>query len=106
MGERNVIMSGNHRSFFRYAMLSVFIFALAGCGSKESKWFGTYQSTEGQLQLKDDHKGTFTTNGMSTDVTWELVNDQKIIVHMGIPIELFKTSTGLRDQQGTEWKKK
>jgi len=106
MGERNVIMSGNHRSFFRYAMLSVFIFALAGCGSKESKWFGTYQSTEGQLQLKDDHKGTFTTNGTSNDVTWEMVNDEKIIVHLGFPIELFKTSTGLRDQQGLEWKKK
>lgn len=99
-------MSRNHRSIFRYALLSLFVFALAGCGSKESKWFGTYTSSQGQLQLKDDHKGTLTMNGTSSDITWELVNDQKIIVHFMIPIELFKTSTGLRDQEGTDWKKK
>jgi hypothetical protein len=99
-------MSQNHRSIFRYVILSLFVFALAGCGSKESKWLGSYQSSQGQLQLKNDHKATLTMAGTSNDATWEMVNDDKIIVHFGIPIELFKTSTGLRDQEGTEWKKK
>ena len=85
MGERNVIMSGNHRSFFRYAMLSVFIFALAGCGSNESKWFGTYQSTEGQLQLKDDHKATLTMAGTSNDATWEMVTTIRLSFISGSP---------------------
>ncbi len=99
-------MLRNHRSIFAYAMLAISTLVLAGCGSKESKWFGTYQSAQGQLQLKDEHKGTLTMAGTTGDVTWELVNDEKIIVHAIIPIEMFKTSTGLRDQEGTEWKKK
>ena len=99
-------MFRQHRSIFAYAMLTLSTLVLAGCGSKESKWEGTYTSSQGELQLKGDHKGSVTVKGSATDITWEMVNDEKIIVHFGIPMELFKTSTGLRDQEGTDWKKK
>jgi len=84
------------------------VVSLGGCGSKESKWEGVYTNTKepGTLELKPEHKGTLKMGPTSGDVTWEIAADDKIIVHALTPIEMFKTSDGLRDQEGTAWKKK
>lgn len=81
--------------------------ALAGC-DKEAKWEGVYVNTKDQstLELKPEHKAALKMAGVAGDVTWEIAGDDKITVHAGIPIEMFKTSEGLRDQEGTAWKKK
>lgn len=100
-------MLRHHRSIFAYAMLALSTLVLAGCGSKESKWVGTYEAPGGmRLELKPDHKGTINALGKPDDITWEIASDEKIIVHTPIPIEMLKTSTGLRDPQSMDWKKK
>src|SRR5262245_48685882 len=82
---------------------------LSGCGDKEAKFYGTYDNTKekGQLVIKAEHKGTLSMGGdPAAEITWEAAGDDKIIVHFGIPMTLFLTSEGLRDQEGTVWKKK
>jgi hypothetical protein len=44
-------------------------------------------------------------SGTKGDITWEIAGDDKIIVHIPIPMEMFQTSDGLRDTEGTVWKK-
>jgi hypothetical protein len=76
--------------------------------SGDAKWLGTYKnSKEGStLVLGADHKGTLDAAGQKGDITWEIAGDDKIVVHAGIPIEMFRTSDGnLRDQESTDWKK-
>jgi hypothetical protein len=88
---------------------------VAGCkkdtpkaGSGDAKWLGAYKnSKEGStLVLQPEHKGTLDAAGQKGDITWEIAGDDKIIVHAGIPIEMFRNADGnLRDQESTEWKK-
>lgn len=80
----------------------------AKAASADSKWLGTYKSGKdgSTLVLQTDHKGTLDVTGTKGDLTWEIAGDDKIIVHAGIPIEMFRNSDGtLRDQEGTDWKK-
>ena len=79
-----------------------------GCGDKSSKLYGTYKSDKigGTLVLQQDHKGTLDMTGTKGDITWELASDDKIIVHIPIPMNLFINSDGsLRDDEGNVWKK-
>jgi len=81
---------------------------LASC-SKESKWEGVYVNSQdkSELELKPEHKGTLKMGSVSTsELTWEIKGDDKIVVNVPFPIEMFMVTGGLRDQQGTEWKKK
>ena len=88
-------------------MTVLFAFALAGCGSKESKFEGVYQSSKehARMELKPDHKGTLSINGQTNDISWEMLADDKISVNFGMKIEMLKTSEGLIDPEGTIWKK-
>jgi hypothetical protein len=89
-------------------LMTVFIaFALVGCGSKESKFEGVYQSSKehARMELKPDHKGTITVDGRTNDVSWEMIADDKISVNFMMKIEMLKTSEGLIDPEGTVWKK-
>lgn len=82
--------------------------ALTGCpGSKESRWEGTYINSQdhSKIELKGDHKGVLTVGSQANDITWEVVSDEKIIVHFGIPIEMLKTTDGMTDPQAVSWKK-
>ena len=74
---------------------------------KQAKWLGTYKNTKDSstLVLQPEHKGTLDMSGTKGDVTWEVAGDDKIIVHAAIPISMFQTSDGLRDEEGTVWKK-
>src|SRR5690348_16146087 len=81
--------------------------AAAPASSSESKWLGTYKNAKdgSTLVLQADHKGTLDAAGTKGDLTWEVAGDDKIIVHAGIPIEMFRNSDGnLRDQESTDWK--
>jgi hypothetical protein len=80
---------------------------VAGCGDKDAKWYGTYKNKEGAtLTLQAEHKGTLDMSGTKAEVTWETTGDDKIAVHAGIPISMFRNSDGsLRDEEGTVWKK-
>ena len=82
--------------------------AATTASSGESKWLGTYKNAKdgSTLVLQSDHKGTLDAAGTKGDITWEISADDKIIVHAGIPIEMFRNSDGnLRDQESTDWKK-
>lgn len=74
---------------------------------KDAKWLGSYKNSKdgSSLVLQTDHKGTLDMGGTKGDVTWEVAGDDKIVVHAGIPISMFQTSEGLRDEEGTVWKK-
>ena len=90
------------------SLLIVAALALTGCG-KEAKWEGTYISSKdkSELELKPEHKGTLKVGNVTTsELSWEIKSDEKIVVNVPYPIEMFKISGGLRDQEGTEWKKK
>jgi hypothetical protein len=78
-----------------------------GAADKDAKWLGTYKNSKDSstLVLQTDHKGTLDMAGAKHDVTWEIAGDDKIIVHAVIPISMFQTSDGLRDEEGTVWKK-
>jgi len=81
---------------------------MGGC-SKEGKWEGTYVNSKdkSELELKSEHKGTLKVGAVSTsELSWEIKGDDKIVVNVPYPIEMFKISGGLRDQEGTEWKRK
>jgi hypothetical protein len=81
--------------------------AEAATKDKEAKWLGSYKNTKenGTLVLQAEHKGTLDMSGTKGDITWEIAGDDKIIVHIPIPMEMFQTSDGLRDTEGTVWKK-
>jgi hypothetical protein len=85
----------------------LFAFVLSGCSSKESRWEGTYLNTQdhGKMELKGDHKGVLTMGGQTSDISWEVVSDEKIIVHFMMEIPMLKTSDGMTDPQGVTWKK-
>ncbi|HEY2587630.1 MAG TPA: hypothetical protein VGI81_17925, partial [Tepidisphaeraceae bacterium] len=58
------------------------------------------------LVLQTEHKGTLDSMGNKGDITWEINGDDKITVHIPIPIEMFRNADGtLRDPEGTVWKK-
>ena len=85
----------------------VAVLALAGC--KQAKWEGVYVSSKDQstLELMPEHKAVLKVGAVSTpDLSWEVKGDDKIVVNVPFPIEMFRISGGLRDQEGTEWKKK
>jgi hypothetical protein len=88
--------------------LALFLGGLSlGC-DKDSKWYGTYKNPKDNstLVLQAEHKGTLDAMGTKGDVTWEINGDDKITVHIPIPIEMFRNSDGsLRDPEGTVWKK-
>jgi len=95
------------RGWWTAAILASAI-VLTGC-SKESKWEGSYVNSKdkSELELKPEHKGTLKVGGVTTsELSWEIKSDEKIVVNVPFPIEMFKISGGLRDQEGTEWKKK
>jgi hypothetical protein len=101
-------------SFFVLPALLVAAVLVAGCKgggdkpvNKESKWVGTYKNTKDNstLVLQNEHKGTLDMAGQKGEITWEAAGDDKIVVHAGIPISMFQTSDGLRDEEGTIWKK-
>ena len=78
-----------------------------GCG--KAKWEGTYISSkdQSQLDLMPEHKAILKVGSVSTpDLSWEEKGEDKIVVHVPFPIEMFRITGGLRDQEGTEWKKK
>ncbi len=88
------------------AILTAFV--LVGC-SKQAKWEGVYVSSKDQstLELMPEHKAELKVGAVSTpDLSWEVKGDDKIVVNVPFPIEMFRISGGLRDQEGTEWKKK
>jgi len=104
------------RTAFLIPLVLVGIGLVIGCNkeqpktapSADSKWLGTYKNAKdgSTLVLQTDHKGTLDAAGSKGDITWEISGDDKIIVHAGIPIEMFRNSDGnLRDPEGTDWKK-
>ena len=106
------------RNLFRsFTLAAVWLLAIAfvvGCdnngksASPEGKWLGTYKNAKdgSTLVLQADHKGTLDAAGSKGDITWEISADDKIVVHAGIPIEMFRNPDGnLRDQESTDWKK-
>lgn len=91
-----------------FLTLALFVSGLSmGC-DKEGKWYGTYKNSKdgSTLVLQNEHKGSYDMGGTKADLTWEATADDKITVHMAIPIQLFRLSDGnLRDEEGTVWKK-
>jgi len=83
---------------------------LSGCGSKESKLYGTYEDSKepGKLVLQAEHKATFSMgNGPAGDITWEMAGDDKITVNVLGQQPFYILSDGnLRDGEGTIWKRK
>jgi hypothetical protein len=103
-------MNRSHlRAVLVASAIALAFIVMNGCGSKESKWEGTYTNTkeEGTLTLQPEHKGTLSMAGTPGDITWEIAADDKITVHASVMnITMFKAPDGLRDQEGTVWKKK
>jgi hypothetical protein len=114
---------------FLVATIAIMALALTGCpgkseaqkntgdsstdkgGSKSAQWEGTYEQQSADkmvISIKPDHKGSFGPAGQAqSEITWEVAGDDKIIVHIPIPMTMFRTSDGnLRDEEGATWKKK
>jgi hypothetical protein len=97
----------NHRTTVLLAMALLLGGLSAGC-DKDSKWYGTYKNSKdgSTLVLQSEHKGTLDSMGTKGDLTWEVKGDDKIFVHIAIPIEMFRNADGsLRDEEGTVWKR-
>lgn len=84
---------------------------LSGCGSKESKWQGTYQADQDKsmaIEIDGNHKCVFKDPTGNKEGTWELSGDDKITIHgeMG-NVDLFRNADGTyRDSMSGTWKKK
>jgi len=97
----------NHRTIGLFTLALLLGGLAAGC-DKDSKWYGTYKNSKdgSTLVLQSEHKGTLDSMGTKGDLTWEVNGDDKITVHIAIPIQMFRNSDGsLRDEEGTVWKK-
>lgn len=118
----------NLRSLCLVATFSIMALASAGCpgkseaqkntadastdkGGKSAQWEGNYEQQAADkmiLSIKPDHKGSFGPAGQAqSEITWEVAGDDKIILHIPIPMTMFRTADGnLRDEEGSTWKKK